>query len=62
MGNEVYNFVRCFRLGVEKEAAKNKKDTLSYAGSWQTMDSELFDAYMSDITDRRKNAFRKMPL
>ena len=55
--SEIYNIIRYFRLGVEKEAIKNKKNSLSYAGSWQEMDSELFDEYMLDIADRRRNAF-----
>lgn len=55
--SDIYNFVRYFRLGIEKEATKNKKDLMSYAGSWQKMDSELYDDFMSDIADRRKNAF-----
>lgn len=41
--SEIYNFFRYFRLGVEKEAVKKKRDNLSYAGSWQEIDSELFD-------------------
>jgi hypothetical protein len=55
--SEIYNFIRYFRLGIEKETVKNKKDSLSYAGSWQKMSTELFDEYMSDMADRRKNAF-----
>ncbi len=55
--SEIYNFIRYFRLGVEKEAVTNKKDSLSYAGSWKKMDSELYDDFMSDIADRRRNAF-----
>ncbi len=54
---DIYIFIRQFRLGTEKESVKNKKDCLSHAGSWQEMNSELFDEYMSDIAARRKNAF-----
>ena len=55
--SDIYNFVRYFRLGIEKEATKNKKDLMSYAGSWQKMDAELYDGYMEEIADRRRNAF-----
>jgi len=54
---EVYNFIHYFRLGTQKEETKNKKDLLSYSGSWKDMNAEVFDDYMLDIEKRRRKAF-----
>jgi hypothetical protein len=53
---EVYNFVHYFRLGTEK----NKQDSgnlLSFSGAWSDMSNEVFDDYLSNITERRSKAF-----
>lgn len=53
---EVYNFIHYFRLGTEK--TKKKDNTiLSFSGSWEDMDDEKFDDYLSDISERRNKAF-----
>ena len=54
---EVYNFIHYFRLGAEKEEANTQNTSLSYAGSWNGMDSDLYDDFMADIASRRKKAF-----
>lgn len=58
--SEIYNFIRYFRIGLEKGKEKTTVDSLlSYAGSWQDMEEEVFDEYLSDIAKRRKQAFIK---
>ncbi len=54
---ELYNFIHYFRLGTQREQNQNKKDLLSYSGSWGEMRNEVFDDYMLDIKKRRKKAF-----
>lgn len=53
---EVYNFIHYFRLGTEK-INKNDNKILSFSGSWKEMEDDKFDDYLSDISERRNNAF-----
>ena len=55
--SEVYDFIHYFRLGAEKEEANIQNTSLSYAGSWQEMDADVYDDYLADIASRRKKAF-----
>ena len=53
---EVYSFIHYFRIGTEKEKNKIREiSLLSYAGVWEGM--EVFDDFLSDISNRRKKAF-----
>jgi len=54
---EVYNFIHYFRLGTEK-TTPNKDNILSFSGSWESMDDDVFNGYLSDIVTRRNKAFR----
>ena len=54
--NEVYNFVHFFRIGLE-ETKVNKEKILSFAGCWNDMSDEMFDDFMEDIGQRRREAF-----
>lgn len=53
--SELYNFVHCFRLGIERvKTNKDREDILSYCGSWKDIN---IDEFISDIAKRRSNAF-----
>ena len=53
---EVYNFIHYFRLGTEKTKQK-ENNIMSYSGTWKDMDDEVFEDYLSDISERRNKAF-----
>lgn len=55
---EVYNFIHYFRIGAESEKPKMAESSLlSYAGSWNSLDDDVFDDFLSDVNERREKAF-----
>lgn len=54
--NEVYDFIRFFRMGTER-AETNKEKILSFAGCWEDMRDEIFNDYIAEIKYRRERAF-----
>jgi len=54
---EVYNYIHYFRLGSEKKKIKEEVDLMSFSGAWKDMDNEIFDDFLSDISERRSKAF-----
>ena len=54
--DEVYNFIRFFRIGTEREKT-NKEKILSFAGCWKDMPDEIYNDFLSGIKHRRKEAF-----
>ena len=54
---EVYNFIHHFRLGTEKTKEKGNSNILSFSGSWKDMNDKDFNEYLSDISQRRSEAF-----
>ena len=56
---DVYNFIHYFRLGLETSAHHANKQTLAFAGCWREMPDETFSAFMSEITERRHQAFTR---
>ena len=50
-----------FKEEIESVTNSGKLDntSLSYAGSWQEMNADLFDDYMADIAHRRNKASRR---
>ena len=54
--NEVYDFVHFFRIGLDKTKV-NKEKILSFAGCWNDMSDEMFDDFMEEIGQRRREAF-----
>jgi len=54
--DEVYDFIRFFRIGAEKEKT-NKEKILSFAGCWEDMPDEIYNDFLSEIKHRRKEAF-----
>jgi len=54
--NEVYDFVRFLRMGLEKTKV-NKEKILSFAGCWKDMPDEVFDNFIEEIGQRRREAF-----
>jgi len=53
---EMYNLIHKFRLGAEK-AKQKESNVLSFSGAWKDMDDEIFNDYLSDISERRSKAF-----
>ncbi|MFH2220366.1 MAG: hypothetical protein ABII68_12005 [Pseudomonadota bacterium] len=54
--DEVYDFIRFFRIGTERVKA-NKEKILSFAGCWEDMADETFNDFLLEIKHRRKEAF-----
>jgi len=57
--SEVYHYVHDIRLGSEKNEQKQSADIMSFSGSWQDIDDNLFDHFLSEVTDRRSQAFKR---
>ena len=55
---DLYNVIHYFRLGAEKNKGENDNDLLSFSGSWNDMNDEIFNDYLLDITKMRNRAFR----
>ncbi|MCP4668878.1 MAG: hypothetical protein GY849_21280 [Deltaproteobacteria bacterium] len=51
--NEVYDFIRLFRIGTERIKA-NKGEILSFAGCWEDMPDETFNDFLLEIRQRRR--------
>ena len=56
---DIYNFIHHFRLGIETTQAKPLKPTLAFAGCWNDMPEEAFQAMLGDIERRRRQAFAR---
>ncbi len=56
---DIYNFIHHFRLDIETEQAKNLKSTLAFAGCWSDIPEDQFQAILSDIVQRRHQAFSR---
>ena len=54
---DLYNFIRYFRLGLEKARATKHKQILAFAGCWQDMPDEIFTEFTTEIAERRHQAF-----
>ena len=54
--DEVYDFIRFFRIGTERVKASKEK-ILSFAGCWEDMPDETFNDFLLEIKHRRKEAF-----
>ncbi len=50
------NFIHYFRLGTEK-TKQDINNVLSFSGAWKDIDDEIFNDYLSDISERRSKAF-----
>ncbi len=56
--DEVYDFIRFFRMGIEKTKT-NKEKVLSFAGCWEDMPENTFNEFLMEIKHRRMKAFSK---
>lgn len=54
---EVYHFIHYFRLGLETAQLAQSKPILAFAGCWQDMPDEMYQAFTIEIEDRRRQAF-----
>ncbi len=55
---ELYDFIHFFRLGVES-SKKPAKKIMQFAGCWQDMPDEVFEEFLADSAERRKQAFSR---
>ncbi len=53
---EVYDLVRFFRLGLERNTRPVAPDVMRFAGAWEDMQD--FDSFEADLQQRRRAAFR----
>jgi hypothetical protein len=56
---DLYNFIHYFRLGLETSSSQEQRQALAFAGSWRDMPDEAFSDFMSDIAERRRQAFTR---
>lgn len=57
--SEVYNFIHFLRLGIEKSQSVGAQSILEFAGSWQEMSDEMFEEFVEEIEERRRQAFTR---
>lgn len=53
---ELYNFIRDFRLGIEASQATIER-TMQFAGCWEDMSDEMFADFNEEVVARRQQAF-----
>lgn len=56
---DIYNFIHHLRLGVETAESKPAKSIMSFAGSWNDMPEDVFQAMSLDIQQRRNQSFSR---
>jgi hypothetical protein len=56
---DLYNFIHYFRLGLETSSSQDKRQALAFAGSWRDMPADAFSDFMSEIAERRRQAFTR---
>jgi hypothetical protein len=57
--SDVYNFIHFFRLGIEKAEGAGPKSILAFAGTWQEMPDEMFEEFVVEVEERRRQAFTR---
>lgn len=57
--SDVYNFIHFFRLGIEKAEGTEKQSTLAFAGSWREMSDDMFEEFLVEVAERRRQAFTR---
>jgi hypothetical protein len=56
---DVYNFIHFFRLGIEKAEGAGAQSILAFAGTWQEMPDEMFEEFVVEVEERRRQAFTR---
>ena len=55
---ELYAVIHFFRVGVET-VASTSDDLMQFAGCWQDMPDEEFREFLTDLAERRQQAFSR---
>ncbi|MCP4399967.1 MAG: DUF2281 domain-containing protein [bacterium] len=59
---ELYDVLHFFRIGLQQSpASSHENDVMAFAGCWEDMAEEEFDAFLNDISPRRTHAFSGRP-
>ena len=56
--SEVYDFIHYFRIGLQK-AKGNMDQIMKFAGCWKDMPEKVFNEFLAEICERRKQAFTR---
>ncbi|MDO9289010.1 MAG: hypothetical protein Q7T83_09475 [Thermodesulfovibrionales bacterium] len=56
--SEVYDFIHYFRIGLQKSKG-NIDQIMKFAGCWKDMPEDVFNAFLNEIGQRRKQAFSR---
>lgn len=56
--SEIYDFIRCFRLGIKADKDKSKS-VMDFAGCWEDMPNKVFSEFTEEIAERRQSAFSR---
>ena len=56
--SEVYDFIHYFRIGLQKSKG-NMGQIMKFAGCWKDMPEEVFNEFLAEIRERRKQAFTR---
>ncbi len=54
---EIYDVIHFFRVGVESIKPVSHDNIMSFAGCWDDMPDNMFNAFLLEIAERRSNAF-----
>lgn len=54
--SEMYDFIHYFRIGLEKSKG-NMDQIMKFAGCWKDIPEEVFNKFLEEISQRRKQAF-----
>ena len=56
--SEIYNLIHFFRLGLEA-GKKEARQTMRFAGCWQSMADSEYRTFSEEIQNRRRQAFSR---
>lgn len=56
--SEIYDFVHYFRLSLQN-FKENKDQIMKFAGCWKDMPEEMFNEFLEETAQRRKQAFSR---
>jgi len=54
--SELYDFIHYFRIGLQ-ESKDNITQIMQFAGCWKEMPEEVFNDFLEEICQRRRQAF-----
>lgn len=55
---DLYNFIHYFRLGLERSRVECAQSIMAFAGCWKDMPEEAFADLVTEVRERRSQAFR----